>query len=79
MPTDQGWPTVDEEIALRNFAKARRTAEAVDAEPPSTDLLPMMVKMTLGDWKRLLDGDPAVRDRVSAMYTAHLDMANSLK
>lgn len=76
MPTKEGWPTVDEERAMKALARAQRKNPAADL---STDALPMSVSLTLGQWRALLDGDVVLQDRVRKLLEVHIDMASQVR
>lgn len=76
MPTKEGWPTIDEERAMKERARALRKNPAADL---STDALPMKVSLTIGQWKALLAGSEAERDYVRTLLEAHIDMANQVR
>jgi hypothetical protein len=76
MPTKEGWPTIDEERAMRDRARTLRKNPAATL---STDTLPMSVSMTVGQWKALLAGDATACGYVRGMLESHIDMAAQVR
>lgn len=74
MPTKEGWPTIDEEQAMRSRAKARRRGEDAPVED-----LPMSVTLSIGEWQQLLARGDEATEKVRKMLDAHLAMAQDIR